>query len=230
MFVVKGVDDVFALISCIEAYQEHQVTVIVDGLLPTLQKSTVAMLARVLPPTATVVLWGVQGVEELLRADGWHYVPRSESELQLVRAALGEDAHHARTLPPPQQRGAQPADIVIAEDDSAFRASLARLLRSRGHEVRTAPDGYSALNLCMQRPPDLLITDRDMPSVDGAQLARLIKDMLGEVAPPVVIVSSLPGADVPEAEAVLTKEEARNELLPTVARLLGKHKLRHHCG
>jgi two-component system cell cycle response regulator CpdR len=65
------------------------------------------------------------------------------------------------------------ARILIAEDEEALRALVARGLSMAGHEVLTAPDGGEALD-CLVREEgrfDLLLTDIKMPVMDGIALA-----------------------------------------------------------
>ena len=65
------------------------------------------------------------------------------------------------------------ARILIAEDEDALRALVARALSTAGHEVLTAPDGGEALD-CLAREEgrfDLLLTDIKMPVMDGIALA-----------------------------------------------------------
>jgi two-component system cell cycle response regulator CpdR len=65
------------------------------------------------------------------------------------------------------------ARILIAEDEDALRALVARALTNAGHDVLTAPDGGEALD-CLTREDgrfDLLLTDIKMPVMDGIALA-----------------------------------------------------------
>jgi two-component system, cell cycle response regulator CpdR len=65
------------------------------------------------------------------------------------------------------------ARILIAEDEEALRALVARALTSSGHEVLTAADGGEALD-CLRSEQgrfDLLLTDIKMPVMDGIALA-----------------------------------------------------------
>jgi two-component system cell cycle response regulator CpdR len=65
------------------------------------------------------------------------------------------------------------ARILIAEDEEALRALVARGLSMAGHEVLTAADGGEALD-CLVREDgrfDLLLTDIKMPVMDGIALA-----------------------------------------------------------
>lgn len=64
------------------------------------------------------------------------------------------------------------ARILIAEDDDAIRALVARALTEEGHEVVLTVDGGEALDkLGAHGPFDLLLTDIKMPVMDGIALA-----------------------------------------------------------
>jgi two-component system cell cycle response regulator CpdR len=64
------------------------------------------------------------------------------------------------------------ARILIAEDDDAIRALVARALTEEGHEIVLAVDGGEALEkLGANGPFDLLLTDIKMPVMDGIALA-----------------------------------------------------------
>jgi len=64
------------------------------------------------------------------------------------------------------------ACIVIAEDSAHIRNVLAMWMARNGYEVLAAPNGREALKLLADHPVALLITDVNMPDVDGIALAR----------------------------------------------------------
>ncbi len=69
--------------------------------------------------------------------------------------------------------GAPPSTILLVDDDSVVRKSLAQMLEQLGHTVVTAEEGEEALvRLDERRDIDLLITDLAMPGLDGAGLLR----------------------------------------------------------
>jgi PAS domain S-box-containing protein len=77
--------------------------------------------------------------------------------------------------------GKEPARSVLIVDDSEDAAeTLALLLRRRGHEVRTAHDGPSTLQLVRARPPDVVLLDLGMPGMDGLEVARRLRQDLGQ--------------------------------------------------
>jgi two-component system, cell cycle response regulator CpdR len=67
--------------------------------------------------------------------------------------------------------------ILFAEDDSAVRNVVIRMLSEKGFSVLTANDGYEALNILRRRRVDVLFTDIIMPGMDGVQLATMAKTL-----------------------------------------------------
>ncbi len=64
------------------------------------------------------------------------------------------------------------ARILIAEDDKAMRVFLDSALSRSGHEVNAVPSGETAARCAEMEEFDLLLTDVDMPGLDGVELAR----------------------------------------------------------
>ena len=65
-----------------------------------------------------------------------------------------------------------PRDVLVVEDDVAFREVISRNLRSRGMEVREAASVRGALRELMSRQPDLLFLDINLPDQTGWDLLR----------------------------------------------------------
>ena len=80
----------------------------------------------------------------------------------------------------PQRAASPPGQRLLVVDDNMDAAdSLAILLRLRGHEVRVAYDGSSALELVKGYRPDLVFLDIGMPGMDGYELARRLRRQPG---------------------------------------------------
>lgn len=58
--------------------------------------------------------------------------------------------------------------ILIADDDTWFRALLVQMLKKEGHETIEAADGADALARMREQRPDAVIMDMLMPNMDGA--------------------------------------------------------------
>jgi PAS domain S-box-containing protein len=93
--------------------------------------------------------------------------------------ALPEQSH-------PQEQGSmdRPAAttserlrILVVDDNVDSTESLALLLRLQGHEVRTARDGPSALELAATFRPEVLLLDIGMPGMSGYEVARQTRQM-----------------------------------------------------
>jgi len=69
---------------------------------------------------------------------------------------------------------AKMAKILIAENELALREFIARGLAQRGYDVAMAQDGSEAVDHLKKQKFDLLLTDIDMPIMDGIALALLV--------------------------------------------------------
>ena len=67
------------------------------------------------------------------------------------------------------------ARVLIAEDDPHISRVIALWLKRCGHEVAIAASGDEALAMIRQRAPDLLVTDINMPAIDGLQLLETVR-------------------------------------------------------
>ena len=65
--------------------------------------------------------------------------------------------------------------ILVADDEAHILHVVSMKLRNAGYEVVTAADGEEALELCKSECPDLLITDFQMPYMDGLQLCMALR-------------------------------------------------------
>ncbi len=79
--------------------------------------------------------------------------------------------------------------ILVADDSLTVRELERKLLASRGYLVETAIDGSDAWNALRGGSYDLLVTDIDMPRMDGIELTRLIRGDARLRDLPIVIVS-----------------------------------------
>jgi adenylate cyclase len=81
--------------------------------------------------------------------------------------------------------------ILVVEDDQNLRITLTELLRLEGFAVVTARDGDEGYLQAMAHQPDLVITDLNMPILDGVELARLLRRQRGKISGiPIVALSA----------------------------------------
>jgi len=76
--------------------------------------------------------------------------------------------------------GASPARrVLLVEDNEATSKGMAKLLEAYGFEVTTVHDGASALQaLASEAPPDFLLTDMQLPDIDGREVARQARHLV----------------------------------------------------
>ena len=67
--------------------------------------------------------------------------------------------------------------ILVVDNHPMVLKLIANLLAKDGHEVRTAPDGLSALDILKSYAPDLIFVDLVMPNISGEKLCRIIRNM-----------------------------------------------------
>jgi signal transduction histidine kinase len=129
-------------------------------------------------------------VELPLAASGTEDIRASESGPKLRPADFG--MRHDEVAEPKiyeARSGSARATILLAEDDPSLRDHTAMLL-SEIYRVITAPDGVSALALAKDHSPDLLITDVQMPGMDGIELTKRFRALPNNRMAPVLILTT----------------------------------------
>lgn len=66
-------------------------------------------------------------------------------------------------------------DILVVEDERDTLTSLSILLHHYGHRVQQAQDGFAALSLIAESPPDVVLLDIGLPRMDGFEVCRRIR-------------------------------------------------------
>lgn len=95
-------------------------------------------------------------------------------------------------VPPPP--AGMSSKILVIDDDVWYRERAAQLMREAGHDVKTADNGVRGLSAALSFEPDLVLTDVQMPVMDGWQLVRMLRARPTLANTPVVFVTSL-GSD-----------------------------------
>ncbi|MBO0800590.1 MAG: response regulator, partial [Blastocatellia bacterium] len=72
--------------------------------------------------------------------------------------------------------------ILIVEDDQNIRITLTEMFRMEGYSVITARDGDEGYLQALAHQPDLIVTDLNMPILDGVELAKLIRRERGKIS------------------------------------------------
>ena len=80
------------------------------------------------------------------------------------------------------------AVILVVEDDADLRAALCDTLSLSGYKIETASDGLAALEVLQRKSVDMVITDIQMPEMDGHELLKRIKSQWQEL--PVMLMTA----------------------------------------
>jgi CheY-like chemotaxis protein len=112
--------------------------------------------------------------------------------------------------------------VLVIDDDSGIRDSLAACLEAEGYRVATATNGAAGLEQLQAARPDVVIVDLVMPVMSGDQfISRLRQDPTTAGLRVVLMTGACgrPGAPLPTADATLPKPFELDELLAVVRRL-----------
>jgi two-component system chemotaxis sensor kinase CheA len=176
-----------------------------------LMKGLGAQLARVRNIAGATVLGNGQVIPILNVPDLIKSAVRTmDSALDLVEASPAKDQK-----------------ILIAEDSITARMQLKNILELNGYTVKTAVDGLDALMTLRTENFDLVVSDVDMPRLNGLDLTTRIRNDQRLAELPVILVTTLASREDQErgidagANAYITKSNFdQNKLLDAIRRLI----------
>lgn len=115
---------------------------------------------------------------------------------------------------------------LVVDDSLSVRKTLSQLLGDAGYQVSTARDGFDALESLAREPADIVLTDLEMPNLDGLDLTRHLRESDAWRQLPVVMITSR-GADKHRVRArevgvsaYLTKPYGDQDLLERIQQLV----------
>ena len=114
------------------------------------------------------------------------------------------------------------ATILVIDDDESMRDLLRLHLSAAGYDVEVAEDAIAAGYLVLKRPPDLIISDVNMPHMDGFEFIEALKADKSLPEIPVIFLTSHEEGDhrgkALGAVGYITKPVMADQLLRMVAR------------
>jgi CheY-like chemotaxis protein len=135
---------------------------------------------------------------------------------------------YSSTTPQPEATTAgNPTRILIVEDDPLLCGLYSLVLERERYDIVTAENGADALTQLSAGGFDLVITDRAMPVLDGAEMIMALRSAGSRI--PVIMISGsletspLPAAIVREVSIALLKPARPVEILSAVAHVLKAH-------
>ena len=121
------------------------------------------------------------------------------------------------------------ARILVVDDKELMRDSVGTMLSRRGHAVIAAASGSAALERIAKRPVDVVVTDLQMPGMDGIELMQTIREKDDSI--PVILMTAFAtvetavGAMKSGAWDYITKPFSGDDLLATVERAVEHAKV-----
>ena len=118
------------------------------------------------------------------------------------------------------------ARILAVDDSAAMRQMVGATLTSAGHDVQQAADGQEAFEIAETKPFDLVITDVNMPVMNGLELVRKLRTLPSYRGVPLLVLTTensterkMEGKEA-GATGWLVKPFNPDRLLSTIARVL----------
>lgn len=112
---------------------------------------------------------------------------RTDGSVQLVLDLASPNLNRSRSAPRPVAEVQRSRKILVVDDSPTTRAVLRNVFTAAGYAVTTAIDGIDALERLRMQPADLVVSDVEMPRLNGFDLTRQIKARFGL---PVVLVTA----------------------------------------
>ncbi|MCS6836252.1 MAG: hybrid sensor histidine kinase/response regulator [Anaerolineae bacterium] len=145
----------------------------------------------------------------------------------LVRRALGEAPRTRERIIAQEARAARRLRVLVVDDSITTRTLEKNILEAVGFEVHVAIDGVEGWSRVLEVLPDVVVSDVEMPHMNGLELTRRIKGDPRTQAIPVVLLTSLSKPEQREeglkagADAYLVKSRFdQRELLETIQGVL----------
>ena len=148
-------------------------------------------------------------------------------ELLRQQQEAEEERQRLAAMPPPAPSRLPEQTLVMVVDDSkVVRVKTSRLLAKHQYRVVLAEDGEQALLQIASDPPQVLITDVEMPGIDGIELTRRLRANAGTATLPIIMITSaddrLRGvADEVGVSVLLGKPYAEEALIASIEQLAG---------
>lgn len=119
------------------------------------------------------------------------------------------------------------AKILAVDDSTSMRQMVVFTLKGAGHDVTEAGDGMQALQLAKGKQFDLVLTDVNMPRMDGITLIKELRALPNYKFTPILTLTTESGADkktqgkAAGATGWIVKPFNPDQLLATIKRVLG---------
>jgi type IV pilus assembly protein PilB len=160
-----------------------------------------------------------------MRDAAMRLVNEGVTSLDEVNRVLAEDESDRVTAP----AAAGKKRVLVVDDDRMIRMLVKMLLQRDGYEVLEAQNGREAIDIALTNRPDLLITDLNMPEVDGYETLSALRSEASCALLPVIVLTAENGPEVQQtvldlgADDYLVKPFDSEVLLQRVRSVFVRH-------
>lgn len=119
------------------------------------------------------------------------------------------------------------ANILAVDDSASMRQMVAFTLKGAGHQVTEAADGQDALDVAKTKKFDLVLSDVNMPRMDGLSLAKELRGLSDYKFTPILMLTTESGMNKKQegkaagATGWIVKPFNPEQLLATIKKVLG---------
>jgi two-component system chemotaxis response regulator CheY len=119
------------------------------------------------------------------------------------------------------------ANVLAVDDSASMRQMVSFTLKGAGYDVTEAVDGQDALGKARSGKVDVVLTDVNMPNMDGIELIRQLRNLPQYKFTPMLLLTTESGADkkaegkAAGATGWLVKPFNPDQLLATISKVLG---------
>ena len=140
-----------------------------------------------------VYLLGPRRSRAALREEPRATAPAAVDHGATARQAIDGLVSKWKTRAPSMPALPRAADLLLVDDSAVARTKLRRLFEGAGYEVHLARDGVEALALLAKGRYEMMITDLEMPNMDGVTLINTCLDRVQTAHMPIVAISGHEG-------------------------------------
>ena len=171
----------------------HRLPVLVNG-----AEGPIALLVDAVLDSRELILQGIgqltrriRGVVGgALRADGRPLFLLDVAELE---RAGRSSVHMVSSSALRRRLAVERTRILVVDDALSVRRSMQQLLGDAGYDVATASDGFEAIEQIRFKRPALVLTDLEMPNLNGLELTRRVREVQQWMDLPIVMITSRAG-------------------------------------
>lgn len=120
------------------------------------------------------------------------------------------------------------ARVLVVDDSVSIRQMVEMTLRSADFDVTLAEDGQHALEVCMNKTFDFVLTDQNMPRMDGISLVRALRTKSAFQRTPILMLTTESGDDMKQqgraagATGWMVKPFDPDKLISVISKLMSR--------